>query len=183
MHARRTTLLLLLTLLTSACVAVPHERAPAPPTRPGRLAPAADRPPAPLPVRPAPTEPAPRETLAATGPRPDPRPPRTPARTATAAGAPAPDRPRAHQPAPTRPHTTASKPGRRTEREQSRRKSGTRPGPGTVPASPRTTRHVPAAPHRQPDARPPEMRRLCRQAESIQAPMGAADLCRGAYGG
>ncbi|MFE5941790.1 hypothetical protein [Streptomyces sp. NPDC056480] len=28
----------------------------------------------------------------------------------------------------------------------------------------------------------PAMRRLCRQAQDIDAPMGAADLCRGMYG-
>ncbi|WP_314618006.1 hypothetical protein [Streptomyces stackebrandtii] len=30
--------------------------------------------------------------------------------------------------------------------------------------------------------RTPEMRELCRQARAIDAPMGAAELCRGMYG-
>ncbi|WP_157848256.1 hypothetical protein [Streptomyces exfoliatus] len=30
--------------------------------------------------------------------------------------------------------------------------------------------------------RAPEMRELCRQARAIDAPMGAAELCRGMYG-
>ncbi|WP_158076974.1 hypothetical protein [Streptomyces sp. CB02009] len=46
------------------------------------------------------------------------------------------------------------------------------------------TRKQPTAPRRQQPAtgQAPEMRQLCRQAQGIQAPMGAADLCRSVYG-
>ncbi|MFF3771741.1 hypothetical protein [Streptomyces sp. NPDC002232] len=164
MHARRTTFLLLVTLLTSACVAVPHDRAPAPPARPGGLAPAADRAPAPLPAWSAPAEPAPREALTTTEPRPEPRSPRTtPDRRKPRAAAEAPA-PSAH-----RPHIAPAKPGRQP---------GKRPAtPRTVPRPTQKTRT-----HRPPAVPGPEMRRLCRQAESLRAPMGAADLCRGLYG-
>ncbi|WP_426362263.1 hypothetical protein [Streptomyces sp. E-08] len=180
MHARRTTFLLLVTLLTSACVAVPHDRAPAPPPRPGGLAPAADRAPAPLPTWPAPVEPAPREALTATEPRPEARPSRPPARQKARAVGEAPSsdrRPPAHRPAPNRPnrpHLTPYKPGQ---------PQGRRPGTArAVPRPPQKSRPAPAGPYGPADARPPEMRRLCRQAESVRAPMGAADLCRGLYG-
>ncbi|MFF0476940.1 hypothetical protein [Streptomyces sp. NPDC004284] len=182
MHARRTTSLLLIALLAAGCVAVPHGPDPAPPARPGALAPAADRPPAPLPAWPVPTEPAPREALTAAEPRPDSRPDPGPARTpgpraaGAAAGEPAARRPRAQRPVrpvPNRPRTGANEPGKPTVR---------RTGPRAVPRSPQKKRPAPVRPHRSTDARPPEMRRLCRQAESIQAPMGAAGLCRTLYG-
>ncbi|MFE5594707.1 hypothetical protein [Streptomyces sp. NPDC056549] len=184
MHARRTTFLLLVTLLTSACVAVPHDRAPAPTPRPGGLAPAADRAPAPLPTWPAPVEPAPREALTATEPRPgsrpEARPSRTPARQKARAAVEGPSsarRPSAHRPVPDRPdrpHLTPHEPGQ----PQGRRPGTTR----AVPRAPQKSRTAPAGPYGPADARPPEMRRLCRQAESLRAPMGAADLCRGLYG-
>ncbi|AJF63474.1 hypothetical protein SVTN_02255 [Streptomyces vietnamensis] len=187
MHARRMTTLLLIALLTSGCVAVPHGPAPAPPARSGGLAPAADRPPAPLPaappIWPAPTEPAPREALTVTDPRPAPEPTRAPDRKApdrkaavAAAEAPAARRPRAQRPAPNRPHTKANKQNK--PNKPAHRRSGTH----TIPRSPQKNRPAPAGPHRPTAARPPEMRRLCHQAESIQAPMGAADLCRDLYG-
>ncbi|MFI1715153.1 hypothetical protein [Streptomyces litmocidini] len=171
MYARRTTLLLLVALLTTGCVAVPHGSAPGPPARPGGLAPAADRPPAPLPAWPAPTEPAPREALTTT----DPRPARPPARKAAvpAAEEPAARRPGTRGTAPHRPHTTADRPGKPAHRS-----SGTR----TAPRSSHRNRPAPVRPRPRTDARPPEMRRLCHQAEDIQAPMGAADLCRSLYG-
>ncbi|MFF9850916.1 hypothetical protein [Streptomyces litmocidini] len=173
MHARRTAFLLLAALLATGCVAVPHGSAPGPPARPGGLAPAADRPPAPLPAWPAPTEPAPREALAPTDSRPTPRPARTPARKAAvpAAEGPAARRPHARDTAPHRPHTTAGEPGRPTHGRS-----------GTTPRSSHRNRPAPARPQPRTDERPPEMRRLCRQAEDIQAPMGAADLCRSLYG-
>ncbi|MEE1816365.1 hypothetical protein PUR59_15245 [Streptomyces sp. SP18ES09] len=169
MHARRTTFLLLVTLLTSACVAVPHDPAPAPQARPGGLAPAADRAPAPLPAWSAPAEPAPREALTTTEPRPEPRSPRTTVdrrkpRVAAEAPAPSARRPPAH-----RPHIAPAEPGRQ---------------PGKRPATTRTVPRPVQKPrtHRPPAVPGPEMRRLCRQAESLRAPMGAADLCRGLYG-
>ncbi|GGY71565.1 hypothetical protein GCM10010363_61180 [Streptomyces omiyaensis] len=54
----------------------------------------------------------------------------------------------------------------------------------TVPAR-KATAPKPAAPHRQQQptgAQTPSMRELCAAAHDIQAPMGAADLCRTTYG-
>ncbi|MFH8621701.1 hypothetical protein ACH4A8_07275 [Streptomyces vietnamensis] len=197
MHARRTTFLLLIALLTTGCVAVPHAPAPAPPPRPGELVPAADRPPAPLPTPPSPshptwlvpTEPAPREALGATDPRPASRPTEASDRkaaegTAGVTEAHTARRPPAHRASPNRPHTTPYKPHKPNKpRKPANGKSEHRkPTTRTVPHSPQNHRPTPARPQRQTDARPPEMRRLCRQAESVQAPMGAADLCRNLYG-
>ncbi|WP_225804728.1 hypothetical protein [Streptomyces sp. NK15101] len=199
MHARRTTFLLLVALLATGCVAVPHGSAPTPAARPGGLAPAADRAPAPLPTWPAPTEPAPREALTTTGPRPAPQPARAPGR--KAAEEPAARRPRPHEAAGHRPRPPADEPGESVNRKRTNgkradeKRTNRRPvnnGPGTTrtPSHPRHDRPAPARPQPrtdarpQPrtDARPPEMRRLCHQAESIRAPMGAAALCRDLYG-
>ncbi|MFF5761388.1 hypothetical protein [Streptomyces tanashiensis] len=205
MHARRTTFLLLIALLTTGCVAVPHGRAPAPPARPGGLAPAADRPPAPLPTWPAPTEPAPREVLTATEPRPAAPPARTSAGPAADASDERPSAGRApvQGPAANRPHTTANRPRKPEQRNTGTRTSGNRKsgsrktahtktgksaaGNGTagtraIPRAPQKNRPATVRPPRQTDGRPPEMRGLCHQAETIRAPMGAADLCRGMYG-
>ncbi|MFB7366977.1 hypothetical protein ACFC05_32775, partial [Streptomyces hydrogenans] len=65
------------------------------------------------------------------------------------------------------------------------------PRPRAVGGTPRPrVRATPPAPAaaRTPAPRPatgqvPEMRSLCREARRIDAPMGAADLCRSVYGG
>ncbi|MFC7930220.1 hypothetical protein [Streptomyces cinereoruber] len=163
MHARRTAYLLTAALLTAGCVAVPHGPAPDPTDRPAALAPAAERAPAPLPTWPDPTPAAPREALATTEPR--------------TAPAPAPASPRP---------TAAAPPPERTRKETGRKKE---------PTKKNRTRAVPRLPKKnqppkkdRPRSRPsapagqPELRRLCRQAERIDAPMGAADLCRRVYG-
>ncbi|MGW9440666.1 hypothetical protein [Streptomyces sp. NPDC055607] len=48
---------------------------------------------------------------------------------------------------------------------------------------PRKTSAKATSPRRKPTtANPPEMRQLCRQAQGINAPMGAPELCRSMYG-
>ncbi|MEX0172240.1 hypothetical protein [Streptomyces sp. LMG1-1-1.1] len=184
MQPRRTTLALLVVLLTSGCVAVPRPAAPAPPARHADLAPDAERAPAPLPAWPVPTPAAAREALTdtdtGTGPRPDAREAAPAAR--PAAPAPAVDRaaggsavrPPARRAGPNPPHTAPKRAGK--------------PAPGTsgtraaTPRTPQRNRTVPSGRQQRTTGLPPEMRRLCREAEGIQAPMGAADLCRGMYG-
>ncbi|MET9935238.1 MULTISPECIES: hypothetical protein [unclassified Streptomyces] len=181
MHARRTPYLLIAALLTSGCVAVPHGPAPGPPDRPAALAPAAERAPSPLPTRPDPPQGTPREALVTTEPRTEPA--RTPASRRPAAeksgtGA-----------VPRSPKTTTKQ--RTTKKKEATKKRGTTKKRETTRKD--RTRAVPRPPKRkrplQDRNRPstttagqPELRRLCRQAERIEAPMGAADLCRGMYG-
>ncbi|MET9676434.1 hypothetical protein ABZY68_25565 [Streptomyces sp. NPDC006482] len=183
MHPRRTTLLILAALLTSGCVAVPHTPGQGPAARPGELAPAADRPPAPLPTWPEPTQAPPREDLTTTDPHP------APAKTAAPASVmPATERP------PVQPDTV--QPERRTTPKKHptttvKRKT---PKPTAQPPTRRTALKTPAAPKKKQQQKPaprrhqpttgqtPEMRQLCRQAQQIGAPMGAADLCRSTYG-
>ncbi|MFB6841740.1 hypothetical protein [Streptomyces sp. NPDC056361] len=182
MQPRRTTLALLAVLLTSGCVAVPRPAAPAPPARHADLAPDAERAPAPLPAWPAPTPATAREALAdtdtGTGPRPGAREATPPARPA----APAADRaaggtvarPPARRVAPNHPHTAPNR-----TRKPASGTSGTRKA---APRTPQRNRTVPSGRQQRTNGLPPEMRQLCRKAEGIRAPMGAADLCRGMYG-
>ncbi|WP_030207851.1 hypothetical protein [Streptomyces bikiniensis] len=173
MHARRTAYLLTAALLTAGCVAVPHGPAPEPTDRPAALAPAAERAPAPLPTWPEPVQPAPREALAATEPRTVPAP------------APASSRPTAE-----RRGTAAAPPPEKTRKETGRKREPKKKEPTekdrtrAVPRPPKKDR--PLRPRGRPSAAPaagqPELRRLCRQAERIDAPMGAAGLCRSVYG-
>ncbi|MFE0778885.1 hypothetical protein [Streptomyces sp. NPDC058861] len=68
--------------------------------------------------------------------------------------------------------------------------AGARPAARPVPAGPArrttpTTRRLAksTAPGRQPTAgQASQMRQLCRQVQKIQAPMGAGEWCRKAYG-
>ncbi|MFI0990201.1 hypothetical protein [Streptomyces exfoliatus] len=184
MHPRRTTLLILAALLTSGCVAVPHAPAPAAPPGPQDSRPPPTAPPAPLPTWPEPTQAAPREELTTTDPRPAPERART---AAPAAAVPA-GRPRV------RPDTAPS--DRRTQpRERPaaapeakvKRKNPQPSKPTTRRVIPRVQapkeRQRPAARRQQPPAgQAPDTRSLCREAGRIGAPMGAADLCRSAYG-
>ncbi|MFE5515497.1 hypothetical protein ACFQ9J_33760 [Streptomyces sp. NPDC056529] len=168
MHARRTAYLLTAALLTAGCVAVPHGPDPGPPDR------AAGRAPSPLPARPEPTEGTPREALATTEPRPEPA--RTPAsRRPTArsdgTGARAPEKTKGTRKTATRKERTQ----RREGTEKSRTRAAPRPPKKAPPLRPRSRPTAPAAGQ-------PELRRLCRQAREIDAPMGAADLCRQMYG-
>ncbi|MFD3729469.1 hypothetical protein [Streptomyces sp. NPDC058671] len=187
MHPRRTTTFILAALLTSGCVAVPHSHSPVRPARPAGLAPATDRPPAPGPTGPKPTPAAPREELTTTGPRSGPKPAKT--------GAPAPAAPAERTQA--RPDTAQSErrtqPRKRpaTTKVKAKRKS---PKPSkvatrkTVPKVHVPKKQVPKkqqrpAPRRQRPAvgQALDMRQLCREAGRINAPMGAADLCRSMY--
>ncbi|MFE0778812.1 hypothetical protein [Streptomyces sp. NPDC058861] len=174
MHARRTAYLLTAALLTAGCVAVPHGPDPGPPDRPAALAPAAERASSPLPARPEPTEGTPRETLAATEPGAGPVRPQTSRRPATGGGG-------TGTRAPEKTRTT-QKTG--TRKEGTRRKEGTEQGrTRTVSRPPR--KPLLLRPHSRPTAPvagQPELRALCRQARRIDAPMGAADLCRQVYG-
>ncbi|MFC9794739.1 hypothetical protein ACFVJI_19030 [Streptomyces sp. NPDC127584] len=175
MHPRRTTYLLLSVLLTTGCVAVPRPPSPDPP--PGGPAPAAERPPVPVPAWPVPAQPVPHEEIAATEPLPgDPSggPRARPGSgeqngtgDASAIGR-APER------------RTAAPPARRsprTEREAARPSTG-RPRASAPPDRAAPCPKAPAVPA----GGTPTMRRLCRQAQDIDAPMGAAELCRGMYG-
>ncbi|MFF5637203.1 hypothetical protein [Streptomyces sp. NPDC012825] len=175
MHARRTPYLLIVALLTTGCVAVSHEPAPGRPDRPAALAPAAERGPSPLPTRPDPVQAAPREALATTEPRTE------------AARAPAHHRPTAEKNG----TGAASQSPKKTEAAKKPRnlknpKNPKKPKKKRTRAVPRPskkkqhlrTRNRPSTT----TAGQPELRRLCRQAERIDAPMGAADLCRGMYG-
>ncbi|MFI9116028.1 hypothetical protein [Streptomyces venezuelae] len=183
MHPRRTTFLLLSVLLTAGCVAVPHPTAPRPQAGPRELAPAADRPPTPLPARPVPTPPVPYEELAVTDPGSQGQPAPGPKGTGddrrageTAAPRPAgpaswhraPEPAKAAKPAARKPAVRAAP---RPPAEPPRRAARPRTRPVPQPPTPRPT-----------TARPPAMRQLCRQAQDIDAPMGAAELCRGVYG-
>lgn len=174
MNACRTVLFALAVLLTSGCVVVPRP-ASGPPARPAELAPAADRPPAPLPAQADPTQAPAREELAATAPRlvaepahtPITRPPAEPADTAAEEALRRPVR------------RTAAPPVAKKEAKPSGRKTRTR----TKSTVPRKKQRNPAHDRRQSAAgQAPEMRRLCRDASRIQAPLGAADLCRSMYG-
>ncbi|MFF0430284.1 hypothetical protein ACFYUJ_38730 [Streptomyces sp. NPDC004520] len=168
MHPRHTVLLALAALVTTGCVAVPPSPAPRPPVaRPGDLAAAADRPPAPIPPWPEPTQAAPREDLSTTDPRPSP----TPARTTPAPAAPAPAHGQAR-------HQQPPAPGRRTAPKTSKAATTRAASPkARAPKKQRPPRRQQQAPGQVPD-----MHRLCAQARAIQAPMGAADLCRSMYG-
>ncbi|KOX24688.1 MULTISPECIES: hypothetical protein [unclassified Streptomyces] len=164
MHARRTAYLLTAAFLTAGCVAVPHGPAPGPPDRPAALDPAAERAPSPLPTWPAPTQAAPRETLATTEPRPEP---------ARARGE---KRERERAEGPQRP---------KSPKESKKSKEKKRTGKNRARAVPHPPKKKPLRTRSRPStvtAGQPELRRLCRQAEQIDAPMGAADLCRGMYG-
>ncbi|MEU3690816.1 hypothetical protein [Streptomyces narbonensis] len=209
MNTRRALVALLAALLTSGCVAVREGQAPSTPARPGGLAPAAERPPAALPDWPEPTQAPPRENLAVTGPG---HPGRPPAKSAPAEHLPAERAPAPHQhrhspgqaveEAPARsaaarknPRTTTErrtsgpvekKPARRTvPSPKSRPSQQSAPRPAAPrPATSRPSSPGPSSPRpRQPvTGQAPEMRALCRQAREIDAPMGAADLCRGMHG-
>ncbi|MER5966814.1 hypothetical protein [Streptomyces sp. NPDC002057] len=189
MHPRHTTTLLLAALLTSGCMAVPHDPAPASSGRPAGLAPAADRPPAPLPTWPEPTQPAPREELTVTGPRPgavpvqrggvthDVTPAERPGPGRNARGDASVDFPeRGTQPRKRPPTTT----GAGTRKKTKPVKTSTRRTAPKAQTSKKQQR--PAVRRQQPAAGQPDMRQLCREAGRINAPMGAADLCRSTYG-
>ncbi|MGA5873995.1 hypothetical protein [Streptomyces cinereoruber] len=67
--------------------------------------------------------------------------------------------------------TKASAPKRKAPvRKTTVKPRPTKPKKGTAPSRKPTT------------ANPPEMRQLCRQAQGINAPMGAPELCRSMYG-
>ncbi|KOG11793.1 MULTISPECIES: hypothetical protein [Streptomyces] len=177
MQPRRITLALIAVLLTSGCVAVPRPTAPAPPSRTAHLAPDAERAPAPIPTWPAPTPAAAREALTETdtaprqadrpaGPPPRPAAPAVERATGTGAG-----RSPARGTVPKHPRGSVRKPGKPAAETRA-----------VTPRAPKRNRAVSPRPQQQPTGLPSEMRRLCRQAEGIQAPMGAADLCRGMYG-
>ncbi|MFF4169406.1 hypothetical protein [Streptomyces sp. NPDC001744] len=176
MHVRRTPYLLLAAFLAAGCVAVPPGPGPSsPPARPGALAPAADRAPSPLPARPAPVQAAPREELATAEPGAGPRP--------GATRAPASLRPPERGGALDRPRPAADRPGRPGAAKTGRPGTG-KTGTRAVPRPPEKRAPARLRPRTPPpaDGRRPELRRLCRQAERIRAPMGAADLCRRVYG-
>ncbi|MDX2296535.1 MULTISPECIES: hypothetical protein [Streptomyces] len=189
MNVRRTALPLLTALLVGGCVALPQPSAPPAPqpprTDPPALAPAAQRPASALPARPErPVEPEPREELAeaegdpreaasvpvrATGTVPARRPQRDGGASARyGRGSAAPP---AAAPAP------ASLPESRTPPP---RPAATKPRPPRTRTA--TPRGIPAPAPRPAGAQAPEMRNLCREAQRIDAPMGAAELCRGLYG-
>ncbi|WP_319311969.1 hypothetical protein [Streptomyces sp. TX20-6-3] len=202
MHPRRTTFLLLSVLLTAGCVAVPHP--PSPPPRPGPEgpAPAADRSPTPIftpvPAWPVPAQPVPHEEIAVTEPLSGTPAGRPRGRQVTqgvegAADVPATGQPRERRTAtpPTHGGATAT----RSSAKQAKRAEQAKPPAGktrartesrAVPSGRGTPRpKAPSATRGGPQpasAGTPAMRRLCRQAEDIDAPMGAADLCRGMHG-
>ncbi|MCX5231971.1 hypothetical protein ABZY16_24225 [Streptomyces sp. NPDC006553] len=193
MHPRRTTFLLLSVLLTAGCVAVPHPPPPRPRPVPGGPAPAADRPPTPVPAWPVPAQPVPHEEIAHTEPLPGTptgRPRRRPVAQGEAgavevpAAGRSPERRTATPPArrgSTAPRN-AAKPAKATAG-----KTRTRTEPRAAMPSARGTSRpkAPSAARGGPqptNAGTPAMRELCRQAQDIDAPMGAADLCRGMYG-
>ncbi|MFB6624032.1 hypothetical protein ACFCWD_09235 [Streptomyces sp. NPDC056374] len=182
MHPRHTTFLLLSVLLTAGCVAVPHPPRPGPPPAPEGPAPAADRPPAPIPTPawPVPAQPVPHEEIADTEPLPGTPAGRPKGRPVTRGVVGAAEEPAAGR-----------SPERRTAKPAGAADGGTRPRArkeprAVVPSGRRTARSVAPSASRggppQTSAGAPEMRRLCRQAQDIDAPMGAADLCRGLYG-
>lgn len=204
MNTRRALVALLAALLTSGCVAVPRGTAPSTPARPAELAPAAERPPAALPDWPEPTQAPPRENLAVTDPGHPAHPGHPPAKSAPAEHLPAERAPARHrhhnlpgqtvEVAPARPAAPRKNPRATTERrtpapaERKKKPAGrtvpilkSRPSQQSVPQQ---SASRPSSPRpRQPvTGQAPEMRALCRQAREIDAPMGAADLCRGMYG-
>ncbi|MFE7548268.1 hypothetical protein [Streptomyces gardneri] len=190
MNSRRAMVALLAALLTSGCVAVPEAPAPSAPPRPAELAPAAERPPAALPAWPEPTQAPPRENLAATEPRPG----RPPAKSAPAKAPPAERTPAGRAPAehrhtpgqavekaPARPAAPRKNP--RTTTERRKPEPVGKPARRTVPSpKPRPSQRSAPRPRQPVTGQAPEMRALCRQAQEVDAPMGAADLCRGMYG-
>ncbi|WP_158718692.1 hypothetical protein [Streptomyces griseus] len=183
MNARRIALPLLAALLAGGCTALPPAPAPsrpaAPEPAPPAFAPADRRPPSALPERLVEAEP--REELAATdegeggGVR-DPAPAAVPARSRADA---------APRPEPGLRGTPGSGGARAPEpRTPGARAAEPRAAAPRTSAPPRTRA---AAPARVPGAGPaegrvPEMRSLCREAARIEAPMGAAELCRSLYG-
>ncbi|MFI8420180.1 hypothetical protein [Streptomyces sp. NPDC085479] len=201
MNVRRAALPLLTALLVGGCVGLPKPSAPpaprAPETRPPALAPADRHPPSALPAPPPdrPVEAEPREELGevgeareagvrevlvpprrgedregagyGAGPAPLPR-PRTPA------PRPGESRPAGARPAEPRP--AGARPVKKRPRPAESR-AATRPPRPPAPAPARPSAERPAA-----GGQVPEMRRLCREAQRIDAPMGAADLCRSMYG-
>ncbi|MFE6141606.1 hypothetical protein [Streptomyces sp. NPDC056442] len=195
MHPRRTTFLLLSVLLTAGCVAVPHPPPSRPQPAPEGPAPAADRPPAPIPTQvpawPVPAQPVPHEEIADTEPLPGTPTGRPRGRPATqevvgAAEVPAAGRSPERRTAPPPTHRGAK--ATRNAANPAAGKTRTRTEPRAAVPSGRGTTPRPKAPPAarggpQPtNAGTPAMRQLCRQAEDIDAPMGAADLCRGMYG-
>ncbi|MGW2302947.1 hypothetical protein [Streptomyces sp. NPDC001809] len=174
MHPRRTTYLLLSVLLTAGCVAVPRPPSPEPP--PGGPAPAAERPPVPIPAWPVPAQPAPHEEIAVTEPLPGdpsgaPRArPGSGGQNGTGGASAAGRAPERRTPAP---------PARRIARTEREARPSTGRPRASAPQDRATPRpKAPAAPV----GGAPTMRQLCRQAQDIDAPMGAAELCRGMYG-
>lgn len=195
MNARRIALPLLAALLAGGCTALPQPPAPsrpaAPETAPPAFAPADRRPPSALPERLVEAEP--REELAATeegegGGAREPGPASAPVRPrADAASSPRPGgrgAPGSGGAATARaPKPRAAEPRAAETRAPKARAPQSRTTPRT--SSPSRTRA--AAPARVPAPRPadgrvPEMRSLCREAARIEAPMGAAELCRDVYG-
>ncbi|MFJ9432564.1 hypothetical protein ACIRQY_23295 [Streptomyces sp. NPDC101490] len=171
MHPRRTTLLVLAALLTSGCVAVPAPHASAP-ARPAQLQPADALPPTPVTTWPELTLAPPREDLSTTGPRRT-----TTARTKAPALADRPaTAPRAARPATVRPPRQTAPKHPATKARTPIRSSAARPKPRRTPMKPSARRQQPTT------GAAPDMRRLCRQAQGIQAPMGAPALCRRMYG-
>lgn len=201
MIARRTAFLALAVLVTSGCVKVPYAPLPHEPVaRPGHLAPAAVRSPsplqAPLPAWPEPAPAAPREELAAVPARPveavqreerrpAAEPPPVPASAAPSAASKVPPRGRAvaSPRRPAGPGAVRQRPSKPASRKAVPRVSASaKPRPAK-----RSQRQVPAPVRREQqrqaaNGQAPEMRELCRAAGRIDAPMGAADLCRNAYG-
>ncbi|MFD2011261.1 hypothetical protein [Streptomyces narbonensis] len=78
------------------------------------------------------------------------------------------------------------KPARRTlpsPKSRPPQQSAPRPSsPRPSTARPSTARPASPSPRQPVNGQAPEMRALCRQAQEIDAPMGAAGLCRGMYG-
>ncbi|KAA6215967.1 hypothetical protein [Streptomyces filamentosus] len=193
MNARRIALPLLAALLAGGCTALPQPPAPsrpaAPETAPPAFAPADRRPPSALPERPVEAEP--REELADTeegegGGAREPGPASVPVRPrADAASSP---QPGGHG-TPGSGGATVRAPKSRAENREagSRAPEARAPRSRTTPRTSSPSRTRAAAPTRVPAPRPadgqvPEMRSLCREAARIEAPMGAAELCRDVYG-
>ncbi|MFF0484610.1 hypothetical protein [Streptomyces sp. NPDC004435] len=201
MNVRRSALPLLTALLVGGCVGLPKPSAPPAPqppqTGPPALAPADRRPPSPLPspLPERPVEAAPREELGAVEPREgtgeagvvpvrDPGAPPVPVRPRGGEGrepagygdgaAPRTPAPRSAGSRPADPRPAAPRPAKKKPRPPEAR-AATPPPRGPVPAPAATNR--PAA-----GGQAPDMRSLCREAQRIDAPMGAADLCRSVYG-
>ncbi|MFJ8298261.1 hypothetical protein ACIQ9R_20555 [Streptomyces sp. NPDC094447] len=180
MHPRRTTILVLAALLTSGCVAVPHSPAPASPTRPAGLVPAGEHPPVPLTTWQAPAQADPREELGTADSHPAPASAKP---AAPAAAAPA-ERPYAQ------PDTGMSdqrtQPRKRPGATRVKAKKNPKPAKAARRASPKPqapkAKKRTATRRQQPAEGQPDMRQLCREARRINAPMGAADLCRSTYG-